>query len=252
MQLLFVDESGTPPPPGQRGGLEYFVLGGLVVPEDFWEKLAADLARLKLAYGIVGEIKWRYFAPKQANKPNSLSHLDAVQKESLRTKLYAALRAYKSLKIICVVTNVAAAYALPYIKNADDLYGYSYKQLTERFQYHLQDLQRTVGTRVRGIVVCDHRAPEDDKRLRELHGQLLGDAKSTTSNYGNLIEGLFIAPSHLSVGIQFADLVAGAVYRQYAKSDSRFFAQIEQVIRRSPAGKVEGFGIVKFPHPGRR
>jgi hypothetical protein len=93
MQILFVDESGTPPPPDKQHDTPFFVLGGLVVPEDFWSKLAADLNRLKTAFGITGEIKWRYFAPEKAGaKANSLSHLTPAQKETLRTKLYEAVR----------------------------------------------------------------------------------------------------------------------------------------------------------------
>jgi hypothetical protein len=67
------------------------------------------------------------------------------------------------------------------------------------------------------------------------------------SKYSNVIEGLFIAPSHLSVGIQFADLVAGAIFRKFKSKDERFYAQIAGSLRTSPSGNVEGFGIVKFP-----
>lgn len=251
MHILFVDESGTPPPSDRAEDNPFFVLGGLVVPEDFWGKIAADLARLKASFGITGEIKWRYFAPdKPGTKPHSLSHLTSAQKEDLRSQLYAAIGRYKSIRIICVVTHVPAAYRLAYVKTADDLYWYSYKQLTERFQYYLQDLERTVGQRVHGIIVCDHRAPKDDQRLRELHHQLLTGGKATVSKYENLIEGLFIAPSHLSVGVQFADLIAGAVFRQYKAADSRFFKQIEGTFRRSPSGKLEGYGLVRFPRIG--
>jgi len=213
--------------------------------------MSADLNRLKTHFNISGEIKWRYFAPqKPGAKPNSLSHLPVEQREELRTKLYETIRGYKSLRIVCVVTHVPLAYKLGYIKTADDLYWYSYKQLTERFQYYLQDLERTVGQRVHGIVVCDHRAPKDDERLRELHHQLLSGSKTTASRYENLIEGLFIAPSHLSVGVQFADMVAGAVFRRFKADDNRFFSQIETSFRRSPDGKLEGFGLVKFPKNG--
>jgi hypothetical protein len=251
MQILFVDESGTPPPPARQNDTPFFVLGGLVVPEDFWAKLAADLRRLKEAFKIDGEVKWRYFAPEKAGSPkHSLSHLNAIQKETFRSKLYEVIGTYKSIRLICVTTNVAAAYQLPYIKTADDLYWYSYKQLTERFQYYLQDLERTVGQRVNGIIVCDHRGPKDDARLRELHHQLLSAKKATFSRYENLIEGLFIAPSHLSVGIQFADMVAGAVFRACRAKDTRYFKQIEGSFRRSPAGKLEGYGLVKFPNSG--
>jgi hypothetical protein len=67
------------------------------------------------------------------------------------------------------------------------------------------------------------------------------------SSYGNMVEGLFIAPSHLSVGIQFADMVAGAVFRAYKANDTRFADQIQESFRTSPAGVMEGFGLVKFP-----
>ena len=36
MQILFVDESGTPPPLAKQDNMPFFVLGGLVVPEDFF------------------------------------------------------------------------------------------------------------------------------------------------------------------------------------------------------------------------
>lgn len=134
-----------------------------------------------------------------------------------------------------------------YVKNGDDLYWFAYKVLTERFQYYLQDLERTVGQRLNGIVVCDHRGPRDDERLRELHHKLMNSEKGSVSSYGNLVEGLFIAPSHLSVGIQFADMVAGAVFRAYKANDKRFAEQIKGSFRASPSGKIDGFGLVKFP-----
>jgi hypothetical protein len=251
MQILFVDESGSPPPQEKQNDATFFVLGGLVVPEDIWSKLAVDLNRLKSRFGIEGEIKWRYFAPQNPGaKSHSLSHLSPEKKESLRSQLYQTICQYKSIKIICVVTHVPSAYKLPYVKTASDLYWHSYKPMTERFQYHLQELERTVGQRINGIIVCDHRAPRDDERLRELHAQLPAGGKTTVSRYENLIEGLFIAPSHLSVGIQFADMIAGAVFRLFKAGDNRFYSQIEGSFRRSSDGKLEGYGLVKFPKIG--
>jgi Protein of unknown function (DUF3800) len=251
MQFLFIDESGTAPQPSKCEPRPYFVLGGIVVPESIWLKLADDLARLKLAYRVEGEIKWRYFGPnKQGAKLHSLSHLTVPEKEELRHRLYDALGRYKSIKLICVVAHAPTAYKQPYIRNADELYWYAYKQITERFQYYLQYLTRRVGEDVNGIVVCDHRGPEDDERLRNLHAKLLAGNSESVSSYKNLIEGLFIAPSHLSVGIQFADMVAGAVYRRYSAQDSRFFDQIQGSFRKSDAGTLEGYGLVKFPKEG--
>lgn len=246
MQILFIDESGTPPAKTRAAG-DFFVLGGVVVPEDAWTKLAADLVRIKKAYAVFGELKWRYFAPDRGGKATSISHLPPERKESLRVDLYKALTAYKAVKIISVVTNTELAYQEDHVDSPESMYWLAYKQITERFQYHLQDLSRTVGRTEHGIVVCDNRGPKDDENLRNLHARLMNTKASNISKYGNVIEGLFIAPSHLSVGIQFADLVAGAIYRAAKMKDMRFYDQIASAFRRSPQGKLEGYGVVKFP-----
>ena len=247
MHILFVDESGSAPAEDKAASQPFFVLGGIVIPEDIWAKMAADLARVKEHYAIRGEIKWRNFAPEKGGKPHALSHLSSEQKELLRVGIYEVIRRYKSVRLICVVANTAKAFELGYINSADDLYWYSYKILTERFQYYLQDLERVVGQKLHGIVVCDHRGPKDDQRLRELHHKLVNSKSGVISSYGNMIEGLFIAPSHLSVGIQFADMVAGAVFRAFKAKDPRFADQIQDSFRTSPGGVMEGYGLVKFP-----
>lgn len=248
MQILFVDESGTPPPPNSKNGYDYFVLGGVAIPEETWPNLAKDLRETKEKYNVLGEVKWRNFAPaRPGSKEHPLSHLTATEKEAFRAELYAKLTAHKDIKLICVITDVKAAYRLHYINTADELYQITYKQLTERFQYYLQDLEKAAGKRVYGIVVCDHRAPRDDERLRELHHTLMHSQRANISRYDRLIEGLFIAPSHLSVGIQFADMVAGAVFRRIQYDDSRFVKMIAGSFRRSSTGDINGYGVVRFP-----
>jgi hypothetical protein len=58
---------------------------------------------------------------------------------------------------------------------------------------------------------------------------------------------LFLEPSNQSVGIQLADLVAGAVWRKFERNDTAWYDLIEPSIRRSAGGSVDGHGIVKFP-----
>jgi hypothetical protein len=246
MQILFIDESGTPPPTTKIETSPYFVLGGIIIPDEFWHRVKSDLDAAKREFGVTGEIKWRYFSPDK-RKPNALSHLDAEGKEARRSRLYAVVSRYKSIRTMSVVVDVHAAYALDYIRSPDALYWYAYKVMTERFQYHLQDISRISGQRINGIIICDHRAPEDDRRLQELHGKLLAGGHNMQSSYANLVEGLFIAPSHLSVGIQFADMIAGAVLRHVKAKDDRFIKQIETTFRRSPEGRVSGFGLIQFP-----
>lgn len=246
MHILFIDESGNPPPPG-KSGPRHFVLGGVVIPEEIWPKLSTDLKILKRRYKVSGEIKWRYFVAGNRKPENSLLHLDAEKRDALRRDLFHALTKYKSVRIIAVVADVARAYADASIGDDDDLYDRAYKVLTERFQYFLQDMERESGQRINGLIVCDHRNNRQDTRLRALHQRLIAGGNAFTAKYKNLIEGLFLAPSHYSVGIQFSDLVAGAVFRKFDASDERFFDLIKPLIRTSPEGRVDGYGIIKLP-----
>ncbi|MEZ5814617.1 MAG: DUF3800 domain-containing protein [Alphaproteobacteria bacterium] len=248
MQIFFIDESGTLPPPDKVDNAPTFALGGLVIPEDLWHEIDKELARLKAQYSVVGEIKWRFFAPtRPEHKTTPLSHLSAQEKENLRNALYEIISKYKSVRIISAVVDVRKAYALSYVNTVQDLYWYAYKQMTERFQYYLQDLSRTVGSKINGIIICDHRQPQDDQQLRILHHRLLTGSKNSFSTYENLIEGVFIAPSDLSVGIQLADMVGGAIFRKYARNDERYFQKIESSFRRSATGRLEGYGLVRWP-----
>ncbi|HAT2056622.1 TPA: DUF3800 domain-containing protein [Legionella pneumophila] len=249
MQLFFIDESGTIPPKNKSTEVECFALGGVIIPEDLWHEVDKELAMLKNRYEVDGEIKWRYFSPPKNNskKHNPIAHLSSEKKEELRGNLYNLLKKYKSIRSICAVVNIKQAYELDYVNNENDLYWFAYKQMTERFQYYLQDLSRTVGSKINGIIVCDHRQPKDDHHLRHLHQKLMTGSKKHFSLYRNLIEGVFIAPSHLSVGIQFADLIGGAVFRKFARQDERYFKMIESLFRKSSTGKIDGYGLIKWP-----
>jgi len=248
MQILFIDESGTAPSP--TGKQPYFIIGGVIIPDTVWRPVKHELDAIKNAYGIHGEIKWRYFSPHNTDAENTMLHLSQDDKDEVRTKIYKILTSRRSIKALSVVTSVPAAYAVNNVDDADDLYQFTYKPITERFQYYLQDLERESGQPNNGIIVCDHRGPKDDKRLQALHQRLLNESAEHFSKYENLIEGLFIAPSHWSIGIQLADMVAGAVYRKYVAGDDRFFNQVESTFRKSPGGNIEGYGLVKHPKAG--
>jgi hypothetical protein len=83
--------------------------------------------------------------------------------------------------------------------------------------------------------------------MRQQHERLVREAGQFKSTYTHLVEGLFLAPSHMSVGIQLADMVAGAVWRKFERGDDTFFNAIEPAFRRSREGQIDGFGLVKFP-----
>ena len=62
-----------------------------------------------------------------------------------------------------------------------------------------------------------------------------------------LVESLFFLPSHISIGVQLADIVAGAVWRKFEKNDDSYYNMFEPSQRRSASGIIEGYGIAKAP-----
>jgi hypothetical protein len=246
MYILFIDESGSVPPPN-KVRQKHFVLGGIVIPTGIWHNVRKDLDSVKSKYAICGEIKWRFFSPHNADERNTMNHLDWPTKNQVREEVMDIIVKYKSIRIITSYSVVDEAYQREYIEDEHQLHWLCYKVLVERFQYYLQDKSRDVGQTINGLVVCDHRERSQDMRLRSLHSDMVNQDRLNASQYKNLIETVFFVPSELSVGIQLADLVAGSVFRKLEKNDDRFFARIKGSMRTSSAGQLEGYGWVKVP-----
>ncbi len=249
MHLLFLDESGTVPPPDKIKD-KYFVIGGVIIDEKDWHDINRNFISIKNKYGlsIDSEIKWRYFSPTNKDASNNLIFLDQNQKYALREELYALITSYESVKIIYSLADIREIYKLTPITNQDNFYGYTYSLVIAKFKIYLNNL----SNKANGIVIIDNRLPTDDKKLRTFHNEFLyalkkishinkniGIESSLASN--NLIEEVFIAPSDHSMGIQFADIVIGAVYRKYEKNDDKCFSRIQKSIL------SEKSEIIKFP-----
>lgn len=243
--MLFIDESGKVPLP-ERMKHDFYVIGGVIIPDSKWMQVAKKLKRIMDSYKVRGEVKWRWFSPNDRSKDSSLSHLDIDQKNALRDEIFHIISADRSIKVIAAASFAPEAYKKEDINTTDDLYLYTYKPVTERFQYYLQDTQRETGHPTYGIIICDHRNPHEDKRLLRMHQKLLNGQFNYSSSYKNLVEGLFVAPSHYSVGIQLADMVAGAIYRKVARQDESHFTKIQNSIR-NKEGHYLGYGLVIQP-----
>jgi len=249
MHILFIDESGTPPSPDKPKN-KYFVIGGVIIPEDQWHSVRDALMGMKVRRRLRGELKWRYFAPGNDDDANPMRKLSQPERDSVREEIYHIITNHRFVRSIVCVASVEAAFALPSIQTREDLYLGTYKPVSERFQYYLQDLSRTNKKTEYGIVVTDHRGAEDDHRFRLHHQKLLYSPGKSISTYRNLIEGLFVHPSNMSVGIQLADLVASAVWRKFERNDDRWYRMAEPSFRRSSKGVVDGYGLVRFPKDG--
>lgn len=124
---------------------------------------------------------------------------------------------------------------------------YTYKPISERFQYFLQDLSRIVGDKQHGIMVADHRGKKQDEGFRLHHHDLVNKENKNVSSYPNYVETLFLTPSHHSIGIQLVDLVAGAIGRAMNTGQTHFARLIKPALRTGPKGKIWGYGLVRFP-----
>lgn len=246
MHLYFIDDSGDP-----SRSTTHFVLGGVVIPGDQWHKLNDSFSYAREKFKVQGEIKWRLFGkkPKLGDKENPISHLSFEEKDELRKFLLESIVKFNSVKIIASIVHLPTLYSKhPHI-TPENVYSMAYKPLTERFQQCLQDLSQTRGTTLHGILVCDHRNPQQDKLLRNFHQDLLKSDGDTIFKYSNLIETLFLAPSHQSIGLQFSDLVVGAILRFFEKGDEKWFEMIKRSIRKHPlSGKIDGYGLVRIPN----
>jgi Protein of unknown function (DUF3800) len=249
MYLLFVDESGTPPKPNNNT-INYFVLAGLVIPEDRWSGMNDKLSGLKRSSQYYGEVKWRYFAPNNTDADNPMIEWDQQRRNDFRNKVFSIITETKSCKIIACVSECPRAYSLGNVNSQNDLYFRTYKPVTERFQYLLQDITRTSGRDSFGLIVADHRGRGDDDKMRNQHERLIRESGQYTSNYENFIEGLFFSPSHMSLGIQLVDMVAGAIWRAQTHNDRTWYDKLRLSIRSSPNGQIDGYGLCRFPKQG--
>lgn len=242
MHLCFVDESGTPTKPGKESP-RYFVIAGLIVPEERWHGMRKKLIGLKVQKHYHGELKWRFFAPNNNNDDNPMRQWDMEQKNEFRAAAFRLITEQKSVKVVCGVCDGPLAYTLGNVNEQENIYFRTYKTVTERFQYFLQDVSRASGRFTSGIIVSDHRNRGDDTRMREQHERLIREAGNFTSTYGNFVKSIFLSPSHMSIGIQLSDMVAGAVWRWFEHSDAKWLDHIRPSFRCSSAGVVDGWGL---------
>jgi hypothetical protein len=249
MYLLFVDESGTPPKPN-NDTLTYFVIAGLVVPEERWPGLNAKVNGLKRASGCRGEVKWRYFAPNNRDADNPMSEWDQNRRNEFRDRIFSIIVEAKSCKVIACTSEAPTAFGLPDVATQDDVYFRTYRPLIERFEYLLKDITKTSGRASYGMVIADHRGRGDDDRMRHQHERLIRKDGMNVLRHPSLIEGVFFTPSHLSLGIQLSDMIAGAIWRAVTHADRTWFDAIIPAFRHSPSGFIDGHGLARFPKKG--
>jgi hypothetical protein len=232
MHLLFLDESG------QLEKRKFFALGGVALHDADWPLLRnhwhAALARHR--WPLEREVKWHGI--RTGEVPPALSD------DLVKTIARAPLTAYVTLLDIQLGERDAPAF----FRSDEDTYATGLMFLAERFQLRLQadnDL---------GLIVVDSRFREDDARLRRFFADLTKDG-TPYSRLDRIVEGLFLGPSHYSIGLQAADLIV-AITAAAERGNGQALGYLRTLMPRfatHPAtGTFEGVGIKRFPETVRR
>ena len=232
MHLLFLDESG------QLSQRRFFALGGVALRDRDWHTLR-DLWLETLeahAWPARRELKWHGI--RTGEVPPKLA--DAI----VRTIAAAPVRCYVTLLDIELGTRDAPEF----FASDEDVYATGLMFLAERFQLLLKEADDV------GMIVVDSRFREEDSRLRRFFADLTKEG-SPYSRLDRIVEGLFLGPSHYSIGLQCADLVCAitaAAERGGGQARGYLKTLLPRFATHPATGALEGVGIKRFPEQAPR
>ena len=231
MRLLFLDESG------RIGEDQVFALGGITVRAEDWRLLRECwLAPLREhGWPLDQEVKWHTI--KTGFVPPKLA--DAVVDALAR----APFTAYVTL------LDLEAGAELPqFFGTPERTYGTALMFVSERF-HHLLEAEDDLG-----MIFGDSRHREEDTSLRRFFGALT-ETGTPFMQLDRIVEGLFLGPSHLSIGLQCADLIV-SITAAAERRNSTARGYLKKLLPRfavHPAtGELEGVGLKRFPEQVRR
>ena len=231
MHLLFLDESG------QLSERKFFALGGVALGDGDWHRLRDLWQETLTAHGwpVDREVKWHGI--RTGEVPPALA--DAVVGALARSPL----RCYVTLLDIELGLRTRRSSS----RTDEDTYATGLMFLAERFQLLLEAADDV------GMIVVDSRFREDDARLRRFFADLTKDG-SPYSRLDRIVEGLFLGPSHYSIGLQCADLVCAitaAAERGTARRAAISGRSCPGSQRIPRPARLDGVGIKRFPEQAR-
>jgi hypothetical protein len=231
VHLLFLDESGKP----DQGGL--FALGGIAVRDRDWPSLKGRWQETLRSHRwpLDREVKWHGI--RKGEVPDALA--DGV---------FASLAEAPFTAYVVVMDLDAGPEVFPptehaFFRSPEDVYGTALMFLAERFHHLLVEEDDY------GIIVVDSRFREADARLRRFFGDLAEEGTPYVK-LGRIVEGLFLGPSHYSVGLQCADLVVAvtaAGQRRVGQGSGYFKKLLPRFARQPVTGELAGVGLKRFP-----
>ena len=228
---MFLDESG------RIGEDALFALGGVTVHERDWHRLRdVWLAPLQEhGWPLDREVKWHTI--RTGAVPPALA--DAVVDALARSPVTAYV----------TLLDLESGAELPeFFGTPEQTYGTALMFVSERF-HHLLAAEDELG-----MIFGDSRHREEDLSLRRYFGTLTAEGTPFT-RLDRIVEGLFLGPSHLSIGLQCADLIVSitaAAERRNAQARGYLKKLLPRFAVHPSTGALDGVGLKRFPEQVRR
>lgn len=226
------DRSGDPTKP-------YFALGGFGieaarVPE-LGSKIRAVAERYGMPLGHPVELKFNQVGRSKDNKPRKphwMIRAGLTDPNERRAFVYSALREaaqVPSVEFLCVVVDQRQLREEAH-------------PLKEALTPLLERIQMNAKKHATHALVLMDEEQADDKALREVMRN-----GSEFLKYDRILDTIAFIPSEESIGIQVADLAAGAISRYFNSNDPGYVRTFLRSTACSPSGDPNGYGIKVYP-----
>jgi hypothetical protein len=265
--LLYVDDSGTKEysPDGQyhkgSGLTQYFVFGGLIVTPAVAGYLTRRMHELKTKiFGRADvEIKANWL---RVQKERTKRYLEPfrLSEDSFRefsNSLYELISFTDCVLVACVVNKQEVQSKYPEPHYAPSI---AYDCLLQRAQLEMESKNGKLHVVIDDMSGATPKGNQYKENLRYQHKWLLTRGSPLrTGLVFDRIGGLSFSDSRADERLQLADLAAYAVYRQFVEHGSSwevdanslptysYFEKIAHKFRKNEYGRIQGYGIVKFP-----
>lgn len=243
MKVLFLDESGDHNLSVIDPQYPMFVLGGVIMEVDYAKGALAD-ALDDFKRQMLGRTDIVLHTADIVRNRNGFERMkDPGYRAEFLEGLNDLMRRAEYRVVACAVHK--SAHLARYGFGAVDPYMLSLDVLVERFCLDVGHVARG------GIIVAEKRDPVLDRGLdlAWLNLKINGTRFVQAHDIDHRMAGLALrAKSDNIAGLQLADLVVSPIGRHVlGKADREDWRIVESKFRRSPKGKIEGYGLVCLP-----
>lgn len=243
MKLMFLYESGDHNLSVIDPQYPLFVLGGVIMEDDYVRDVLAPRL-LKFKRELFGNERLVLHTADITRNRNGFERLkDSGFRVAFYEQLNKLMTELEYRVVACAIRK--DLHLSRYGMAALDPYLMSLDILVERFCLDVGDVEDG------GFIVAEKRGPTLDHELELawLNLKIQGTRFMRAKQVERRIQGLSLKGKEANLaGLELADLVVTPIGRHVlGKPDREDYAIVEAKYRRSPAGRIEGYGLVVLP-----